>query len=172
LTKELKSIIKIEDYLEQFMNKCTYKHDFYKLMYLNFKYDLPNDYLVKVDRMSMANSLEARIPFLDHRLIEFMVLVDKDIKMQGWERKSILRNTIGKTLPTNILSAPKRGFGVPVREWFKEDSFEETISNNLSDLKGILNSSVINKLVQENRIGQQDNGNFIWTLMMLNKMVR
>jgi asparagine synthase (glutamine-hydrolysing) len=75
-------------------------------------------------------------------------------------------------LPHNILSAPKKGFGVPIREWFKEDTFEETISNNLSDLDGILNESVINKLVQENRLGQKDNGNFIWTLMMLNKMVQ
>jgi asparagine synthase (glutamine-hydrolysing) len=172
LTKDLKNIMKIEDYIEEFMKKSTYKHDFYKLMYLNIKYDLPNDYLVKVDRMSMANSLETRIPFLDHRLIEFMVHVDKDVKMQGWERKSILRNTIGKMLPHNILSAPKKGFGVPIREWFKEDTFEETISNNLSDLDGILNESVINKLVQENRLGQKDNGNFIWTLMMLNKMVQ
>jgi asparagine synthase (glutamine-hydrolysing) len=172
LTKDLKNIVKIEDYLAEFMGKTTYKNDFYKLIYLNFKYDLPNDYLVKVDRMSMANSLEARIPFLDHRLIEFMVHVDKDVKMQGWERKSILRNTIGKKLPPNILSAPKKGFGIPLREWFKENSFENTINNNLSYLNGILNRPLINRLVLENRHGLKDNGNFTWTLMMLNKMLR
>ena len=172
LTKDLKNIIKIEDYIKDFMERTTYKNDFYKLMFLNFKYDLPNDYLVKVDRMSMANSIEARIPFLDHRLIEFMVHVDKDIKMQGWERKSILRHTIGKKLPPNILSAPKKGFGIPLREWFKEDSFNNTLSNNLSNLNGILNSTLINKIVQENRLGQKDNGNFIWSLIMLSKMIR
>ncbi len=110
-------------------------------MYLNFKHDLPNDYLVKVDRMSMANSLETRVPFLDHRLVEFMVQVDKKVKMQGWERKSILRNTIGKKLPPNVLAAPKKGFGIPLREWFKEDSFKNNISNNLSNLNKILNSA-------------------------------
>jgi asparagine synthase (glutamine-hydrolysing) len=171
LTKDLKNIIKVEDYMEEFIGRTTYKNDFYKLMYLNFKYDLPNDYLVKVDRMSMANSLETRVPFLDYRLIEYMVQVDKDVKMQGWERKSVLRNTIGKKLPAGILSAPKKGFGIPLREWFKENSFENTIDNNLSHLEGILDFSVIDKLVRENRLGHKDNGNFIWTLMMLNKLV-
>ena len=172
LTNDLKNIIRIEDYLEDFMGKSTYKHDFYKLMYLNFKYDLPNDYLVKADRMSMANSLETRVPFLDYRLIEFMINVDKKIKMQGWERKSILRNTIAKELPPSILNAPKKGFGIPLREWFKEKHFEYTISNNLSHLNGIFNSTLIKRLVQENRQGQKDNGNFLWTLMMLDKMIR
>lgn len=120
----------------------------------------------------MANSLETRIPFLDHRLIEFMVHVDKDIKMQGWERKSILRNTIGKELPLNILSAPKKGFRIPLREWFRKDSFKNAIGDNLSNLNGILNSDVIHKLVLENRLGQKDNGNFIWTLIMLNKNLK
>lgn len=172
LTKDLKNTVKIEEYMEEFMRRSTYKHDFYKMMYLDFKYGLPNDYLVKVDRMSMANSLETRIPFLDHRLIEFMVHVDKDIKMQGWERKSILRNTIGKELPLNILSAPKKGFGIPLREWFRKDSFKNAIGDNLSNLNGILNSDVIHKLVLENRLGQKDNGNFIWTLIMLNKNLK
>ena len=171
LTKNLKYIVKSEDYIEEFMKRTTYKHDFYKMMYVNFKSDLPNDSLVKVDRMSMANSIESRVPFLDYRLIEFMVHVDKDIKMQGWERKSILRNTVGKKLPQNILSAPKKGFGIPLREWFKENSFNNTIKNNLYNLDGILNSTVIDKLIEENKLGRRDNGNFIWTLMILNKMI-
>ena len=64
----------------------------------------------------MANSIETRAPFLDFRLIEFMVQVDKNVKLQGWERKSILRKTIGTKLPPKLLNAPKKGFGVPLRE--------------------------------------------------------
>jgi asparagine synthase (glutamine-hydrolysing) len=171
LTKDIGNFITTEDYLEEFMRKTTYKDDFYKLMYLNFKYDLPNDYLVKVDRMSMANSLEVRIPYLDYRIIENMVHVDKCIKMQAWERKSILRKTVGKKLPQSILSAQKKGFGVPLREWFKEDSFENIIINNLSHLRGILNKDVIDSVIRENKYGQKDNGNFIWALMILNKVM-
>jgi asparagine synthase (glutamine-hydrolysing) len=172
MLRNQKTFVTIEDYLDDFLNKTTYKNDFYKLMYLNFKYDLPNDYLVKVDRMSMANSIETRVPFLDYRLIEFMVNVDKDIKMQGWERKSILRKTIGTQLPKGILTAPKKGFGVPLREWFKEVSFETILNNNLSNLNSIMDSIIIKNIIQENTQGKKDHGNFIWTLIMLNCMVK
>ncbi len=171
LTSGLSDVIKIEDYFSDIMNKCKYKDDFYKLMYLNYKYDLPNDYLVKVDRMSMAYSLETRVPFLDYRLIEFMVGVDKNIKLQGWERKSVLRKTIGKTLPSSILSSPKKGFGIPLRDWFKETSFYETVEQNLEGLKDILDDKIIEKIVKDNKEGLNDYGNFIWTMMLLNRNI-
>ena len=138
-------------------------------MYFNFKHDLPNDYLVKVDRMSMAHSLETRLPFLDFRLIEYMVRVDKDIKLQGWERKSILRKTIGKNLPRSILSAPKRGFVVPMREWFQMESFEDTVKYNLREVSQLTDKQVVSEIFEQNRSRVKDNGNFIWTLLMLDK---
>ena len=127
--------------------------------------------MVKVDRMSMAYSLETRVPFLDYRLIEYMVQVDKNVKMQGWERKSVLRNTIGKTLPDNLLNALKRGFGIPLREWFKEDSFGEKLNNNLLKASAMLDKTTLSELIAENKAGRNDNGNFIWGLMMLNKYI-
>jgi asparagine synthase (glutamine-hydrolysing) len=169
LTSSIKGVYPAEDYFEGLMKSCPYQDEFYKLMWLNFKFDLPNDYLVKVDRMSMAYSLETRVPFLDYRLIEFMVQVDKDIKMQGWERKSILRNTIGKSLPQSLLSAPKKGFGIPLREWFKEDSFGKKLEERTSNVSEILNQKTIIDLISENNSGKRDNGNFIWGLMMLDK---
>lgn len=169
LTSNISGVYSVDDYFSDFMKNCMYKDDFYKLMFVNFKLDLPNDYLVKVDRMSMANSLETRLPFLDYRLIEFMVGVDKNVKMQGWERKSVLRNTIGKTLPNSLLKAPKKGFGIPLREWFKDDSFSNTIDLNLSSLKNVLDEKIIDKIVHANKNGLSDNGNFIWTMMLLNK---
>jgi asparagine synthase (glutamine-hydrolysing) len=165
LTGTIKNKIDIEDYYLDIVGKIPYQDEFYKLMYLNFKYDLPDDYLVKVDRMSMANSLETRAPFLDHRLIEFMVRVDKNVKLQGWERKSILRNTIGKQLPGNLLKAPKRGFGVPLREWFKDDYNSQSFE--FKSLKSMCDSITIDRIIEENAKGIRDNGNFIWTLMML-----
>jgi asparagine synthase (glutamine-hydrolysing) len=169
LTSDIKNTIRVEDYLDEIMTKCVFKDDFYKLMYFNYKLSLPNDYLVKVDRMSMANSLEARLPFLDHRLVEFMATVHKDVKMQGWERKSILRKTVGKELPPIILTAPKRGFGIPLREWFKADSFSSIIDSNLKKVNQTLNRKVVSKIISDNKTGKKDNGNFIWTLLMLEK---
>lgn len=158
------------DYLNEFMSKCSYKDDFYKLMYLNFKFDLPNDYLVKVDRMSMAFSLETRLPFLDYSLIEFMIRVDKNIKMQGWERKSILKNTIAKKLPRELLNAPKKGFRVPVREWFKSD---DLIKNQLVAIgkNNIFKTDTFNKLVIDNANGSHDHGNLLWSLSVIDKVL-
>jgi len=169
LTAPINNLITIEDYLLDIIGKVPYNDIFYKLMYLNFKYDLPDDYLVKVDRMSMANSLETRAPFLDYRLIEFMTKVDKNVKLQGWERKSVLRNSIGKQLPVSLLTAPKRGFGVPIGEWFKEDKLGDDIV--LNNLNLICNSEVLTQILSENAKGVRDNGNFIWTLLMLDKMI-
>jgi asparagine synthase (glutamine-hydrolysing) len=169
LTSNIESVIDSKIYMTEFLSTCKYKDDFYKMMYVNFKFGLPNDYLVKVDRMSMAYSLETRLPFLDYRLIEFMAMVDKNVKMQGWERKSILRRTIGKKLPDSLLKLPKKGFGVPIREWFKEESFADKIESNLKNVRHLLDNRTINKIVSENRGGKTDNGNFIWALMLLDK---
>ncbi|MDC1327139.1 asparagine synthase (glutamine-hydrolyzing) [Ulvibacter sp.] len=171
LTNNISGTYPVEDYFSDLMNKCPYNDEFYKLMFLNFKNGLPNDYLVKVDRMSMANSLETRVPFLDYRLVEFMVNVDKNVKMQGWERKSILRKTIGKSLPDSILTAPKKGFGIPLREWFKDDSISNSMDQNLMKVKNVLDECTLNQIVLDNKNGLRDNGNFIWSMIMLDKLI-
>jgi asparagine synthase (glutamine-hydrolysing) len=162
-------VLKIEDYITDFMNKTNYNDDFYRMMYWNFKQNLPNDYLVKVDRMSMAYSLEARIPFLDYRLIEFMAHVDRNVKMQGFERKSILRNTTGNKLPASLLNAPKKGFGVPLREWFKGNIFEQRFKNMSIDK--LLDKRTLEDVFRKNLIGKVDHGNFIWGLLFLDKVL-
>ena len=159
----------VTDYLNEFMGKCPYKNDFYKLMYMNFKYDLPNDFLVKVDRMSMAYSLETRIPFLDHRIIEFMIKVDKNIKMEGWERKSILKNTLAKKLPRQLLNTSKKGFRVPVREWFKSNELKTKL-NRIGKEK-IFNVVKFDKIVNDNSEGLYDHGNLLWSLTVLDKVL-
>lgn len=172
LTRNIKGVIPVESYFESLLKPCTFEDDFYKLMYVHYMHNLPHDYLVKVDRMSMANSIETRIPFLDYRLVEFMATVHKDIKMQGWELKSVLRNSIGKNLPECILNAPKRGFGVPLREWFKEKAFDQMLNENLKKVNEILDQETVQKILIENNEGKKDNGNFIWTLLQLDKSLR
>ncbi len=156
------------DYLDDFMKKCTFKDEFYRQMYFNYKFDLPNDYLVKVDRMSMAWSLETRLPFLDVRLIEFLAGVDKKVKMQGWERKSILRRTIAKRLPEKLLTAPKKGFRVPVREWFKDAGLMDQLEREMLN-SGVINQNLFKTLLNENKTGRADHGNLLWSLLLLAK---
>lgn len=160
-----------KEFLGDFMKHCTYRDPFYKLMFLNFKLSLPDDMLVKVDRMSMASSLETRTPFLDYRLIEYMVQVHKDIKMHKYQRKTILRNTIGQKLPAPILNASKKGFRIPLREWFKDDFFTKRLSG-LSDTLPFLDNKILLQINKMNKSGEKDYGNFIWMLFVLNESLQ
>jgi asparagine synthase (glutamine-hydrolysing) len=165
LTGTLSDKIAIEDYFHEMVKGIPYKDYFYKLMHFHFKHRLSDVFLVKVDRMSMSNSIETRAPFLDYRLIEFMARVDKNVKHQGWERKSVLRNTIGKELPANIRRASKKGFRVPVREWFKDHTNLQKLQ--LKKVYSILDQHTLDHIFSENSRGVVDYGDFIWLLIML-----
>jgi asparagine synthase (glutamine-hydrolysing) len=160
--------ISIEDFLSDTFVKCRFTDPFYRLMYFQLKVSLPDDMLAKVDRMSMAHSLEARIPFLDHRIVELSYLINKDIKMQGYSLKSVLKTTFGTKLPPSILKAPKMPFSVPLREWFKSESFDDKL-NDLATSDFGLNRALISDIVKENKNSKQDYGDFIWRLFVLKK---
>jgi asparagine synthase (glutamine-hydrolysing) len=167
-----KNVYPFEEYLSDFMKDCAYKDDFYKMMYFNLKLTLPEDMLTKVDRMSMANSLETRIPFLDHRIVEFMVTVDKSIKMKGLERKSVLRDTIGKSLPKSVLKGSKKGFVIPLKEWFKTKEVISIMKSNVESSEGILDPITIEFLIEENKGGKRDRGNILWMLSLLSARLK
>lgn len=156
----------IADYLSEALKNCQFSDGFYRQMYFNLKVSLPDDMLAKVDRMSMAHSLEARVPFLDHRLVELTYQVHKSVKMPGLRRKHLLKHTVGRQLPSSLLKAPKRGFWVPMREWFKQDDFNDRL-NALERSDFGLNSSVISNIVKSHRRGENDYGNILWRLFML-----
>jgi asparagine synthase (glutamine-hydrolysing) len=158
--------IHIDDYFAEALARCPFADGFYRQMYFNLKVSLPDDMLTKVDRMSMAHSLEARVPFLDHRLVELTYRVHKDVKMPGLRRKQLLRQTLGRQLPSSLLKAPKKPFSVPLREWFKQDNFNERLSA-LSRHDFGLNNSALRAIVQANRNGRNDYGDFIWRVFAL-----
>ena len=161
--------ISIKDYFSELFKACPFQENFYKMMYLNYKLTLPDNMLTKVDRISMAYSLETRIPFLDYRLIEFMSKVDKNVKMQGYERKSVLKNSVGKKLPKSLLKAPKKGFVVPVLQWFKNKEFESSLKSLEFSSYLPLNKKVLSEIISDHKNGKENYGNFIWMLLILNK---
>jgi asparagine synthase (glutamine-hydrolysing) len=156
------------DYFSDTMAKCPFTDAFYRQMYFHLKVSLPDDMLAKVDRMSMAHSLETRVPFLDHRLVELTYGVHKDVKMPGLRRKDLLRQTIGRRLPQSLLQAPKMPFSVPLREWFKQRDFDARL-RALERQDFGLNGAVIRDIVDANRTGQKDYGDFIWRLFVLKR---
>src|SRR5262245_29830313 len=89
-----------------------------RLQDLDLRTNLPGDILTKVDRMSMAHSLEARVPLLDHPLVEFACALPSDLRLRGGQTKYLLRHILRGRVPVEVLSRPKRGFGVPIRAWF------------------------------------------------------
>lgn len=166
-----KDQLPLGDFISDFFNKYRVRDPFYRLMFFQLKVLLPDDFLTKVDRMSMAHSLETRIPFLDHRIVEFMIHVHKNVKMNGWERKSVLRETIGKKLPPDLLNAPKKGFVLPLREWFKGKDFEGKLLDLSKDDVG-LNQTAIKELVQRNSGGKEDLGNFLWMIFIYRRWLK
>lgn len=140
------------------------------LLYLDSRTYLPGDILTKVDRMSMAASLEARVPLLDHKLIEFVVNIPTDLKMNGLKTKYIFKEAMRGLVPDEILDRRKQGFGVPINEWINNE-LRERIHSDLSDSKttgrGYFDKSYINTLLDEHHRKRRDHSDSLWVLWML-----
>ena len=131
---------------------------------------LPNDLLVKVDIASMANSLEARAPFLDHKVIEFAASLPAHIKQSGFRTKPLLKKVAAQLVPRDVVYRRKMGFGVPVGKWFREGMKEFVRGILLSETalkRGIIRPEIIERYVAEHTGGTRDHAFQIWTLLML-----
>lgn len=131
---------------------------------------LPNDLLVKVDIASMANSLEARSPFLDHKVIEFAASLPENIKLKGTETKYLLKKVASRLVPPKVLYRKKMGFGVPLTHWFRgqlKDFISEHLLSEKFAKRGILKPEAVKKIVVEHINSERDNTYQIWTLLML-----
>ncbi|MGQ0543120.1 MAG: asparagine synthase (glutamine-hydrolyzing) [Blastocatellia bacterium] len=131
---------------------------------------LPNDLLVKVDIASMANSLEARSPFLDHNLIEFAASLPEDLKMRRFKTKSLLKKVAARLVPKEVVYRRKMGFGVPVGKWFRgemRDFVREILLSEKSLNRGIVRPEMLRKYVDEHTNAERDHQFQIWTLLML-----
>jgi asparagine synthase (glutamine-hydrolysing) len=141
-----------------------------RLLYLDSKTYLPGDILTKVDRMSMAASLEARVPLLDHELIEFVVGMPADLKLKGLETKYIFKKAMEGIVPNEILHREKQGFGVPIGEWINAQ-LKERIYSDLTDKRtterGYFDTKYIGTLLEEHRKGRRDHSHAVWVLWML-----
>ena len=131
---------------------------------------LPNDLLVKVDIASMANSLEARSPFLDHKVIEFAASLPESIKLRGAETKYLLKKVASRLVPREVLYRPKKGFGVPLTHWFRgelKDFLRETLLSEKSLRRGLVKPETVEQLVREHTNAERDHVWQLWTLLML-----
>lgn len=131
---------------------------------------LPNDLLVKVDIATMANSLEARSPFLDHHVIEFAASLPEKYKLRGLTTKYLLKRMLRKLLPAENLDRRKMGFGVPIGHWFRgqlQPFLRETLLAEASLQRGLFRPETIKRLVELHTRGERDYSHQLWTLLML-----
>jgi asparagine synthase (glutamine-hydrolysing) len=140
------------------------------MSYLELKLRLPELLLMRVDKITMANSVEARVPFLDHELVEYAMSLPVNLKIKGASGKHILKRALEKVLPEDLLYRPKRGFGAPIREWFRGASGEELgslITNSSLRKRELFDYKFIERLLDEHRRGARDWSFHLWALLNL-----
>jgi len=143
-----------------------------RMIYNEFKLRLPELLLMRVDKIGMSVSLEARVPFLDHHLVEYSLDIPMEQKIKGRTAKYILKKAVEGIIPHDIIYRKKMGFGAPMSEWLKGD-FGVYVRDRLlgSSLmqKGMLDLDYISRLIEDHNTGRRDNSLFIWTLFNLSE---
>ena len=148
---------------------CPTHDPVHRLVYQYCKLYLAEDILVKVDRASMACSLEARAPFLDYTFVEFVNSIPSHLKLKGLKSKYILKQAMRGKLPPEILARGKKGFGIPVAKWFRgdlKDLVADTLSTARIKEQGLFNHLTVERLLTEHLQGTRDNRKELWTLLM------
>lgn len=139
---------------------------------LNIKLWLENDSNVKVDRASMAYSVEVRSPFLDYRIIEFARTLPVSYRYQKGKKKRILRDILKEYIPEEIFDQPKKGFSVPIGTWIREElreEFESNLSDDFLNHVPNLNVSKFKKMFQDHLLGKADYSSYVWRVYVLSK---
>ena len=130
---------------------------------------LVDDILTKVDRASMAYSLEARVPLLDHRIVEFAARLPQSLKVRGRETKHLLRKLLYRHVPKNLLDRPKMGFGIPVNRWLRNELrplLDEYLAGDRVRREGFFRPEGVTRIVREHLSGRRDHQYRIWALLV------
>ncbi|HEY6802623.1 MAG TPA: asparagine synthase (glutamine-hydrolyzing) [Pyrinomonadaceae bacterium] len=166
----LSSLQVVEKYLKHIERERPESDFLSRMTYLELKLRLPELLLMRVDKITMATSVEARVPFLDHHLVEYALGLPRALKVQGVSGKHILKRALEGILPNDLLYEKKRGFGAPVREWFRDglgDWFDDHLMNSTMRRRNLLNYDFIGRMLTEHRNGTKDWGFHLWTLLNL-----
>jgi asparagine synthase (glutamine-hydrolysing) len=140
-----------------------------RMMAFDMETYLPEDILTKVDRMSMAHSIESRVPLLDHEVVTFAASLPAHMKINGGERKLVLKRAAARVLPAEVLNRRKRGFGVPIGAWFRDSlrSFVvDTLQSTRARQRGYFEAPFVDRMIGEHLRGRRDHTLRLWQLLM------
>jgi asparagine synthase (glutamine-hydrolysing) len=166
----LSSLQVVEPYLNHIERERPESDFLTRMTYLELKLRLPELLLMRVDKITMATSVEARVPFLDHHLVEYALGLPRSLKVQGMTGKHILKRALEPILPHDLLYERKRGFGAPVREWFREGLggwFDEHLMNSTMRRRDLLDYDFVGRMLDQHRSGAKDWGFHLWALLNL-----
>ena len=145
------------------------RNEIERMQYLDINFYMAEDILTKVDRAAMAVSLETRAPFLDPRVGQFAASIPAEYKLRGRKGKYILKQAVKDLLPREILSRPKKGFGIPIAEWLKgrlNPLLHDMLSPTRLKDQGSLNSEYVQRLIREHETDAASHHKELWTLLV------
>lgn len=157
------------DFIRNYFRTSRTPDEINRQLYVDIKSYLVDDILVKVDRMSMAVSLEARVPFLDHRVVEFAATLPGHLKLRGKKTKYVLKKAMGQLLPHDILHRGKEGFSIPIKNWLRTDLKElmmDVLSPDRIKNEGLFNPDYVKTLVDEHLDGVENHSHRLWAMMV------
>ena len=155
--------------------KCPAEDPLSQVQYLDMKTYLVGDILTKVDRASMAHSLEVRVPLLDHKLVEWISGIPSSLKLHGHEGKYIFKKSLESYLPDDILYRDKMGFAVPLANWFRgplRKRVREALMGPTLANTGIFNQAFLKEMLDQHQSGRRDYSAPLWTLLMFESFLR
>ena len=130
---------------------------------------------MKQDQMSMAASVESRVPFLDHKLVEFTSSLPERLKLHRWTTKYVLRQSMKGILPSTIIQRPKMGFPVPIGSWFRgayASVLDQYLLSTRATERRIFNADFVRALVEQHRRGEANHSERLWSLVNLEMWLR
>jgi asparagine synthase (glutamine-hydrolysing) len=157
--KEAKALLEI----------CDAQSEIERMQFLDINFYMAEDILTKVDRASMAVSLEVRAPFLDPRVAQFAAALPLEYKLKGNKGKYILKKAVAPLLPKNILHRPKKGFGIPIADWLKQrlnPLMHELLDSKRLKEQGLFDEKFVQKLIKEHETNAASHHKQLWTLLV------
>jgi asparagine synthase (glutamine-hydrolysing) len=158
------------DAFQQHFDKVPGQDFINQMLYVDAKTFLPDLNLAYSDKLSMACSIEVRVPFLDNEIVDFLARVPPDLKIRGFNQKYILRKAMEGVLPRAILTRRKAAFGLPIRSWFKNE-LREMLTDMLSEdrirRRGLLKPAAVTRMIRDNETGARDYTLPLWALLTL-----
>jgi asparagine synthase (glutamine-hydrolysing) len=154
----------------QAYDACQSKDPLDRALYVDVKTYLVDDILTKVDKMSMAVSLEARVPLLDHKMVEFVASIPSALKLKRGRTKYLLRRLLERSIPKSIVDRPKHGFEAPIGAWLRgplAPMVDELLTDGRLRGRGIFDQQVVSRMWREHRDQIRDHRHRLWSLLML-----